>query len=145
MSKLLQVVVADDDEDYRFLFEESLYETGISASLSFAINGIEAIALLNTMSAPPDMIFLDINMPKMDGLTALERIRANELFSKVPIIILSCTEEPDKVEDAYRRGATLYARKPASYLDYVVLLRSLLGSEEGTVNAGNRSVKLING
>ena len=67
------------------------------------------------------------------------------MFSKVPIIILSCTEEPDKVEDAYRRGATLYVRKPASYLDYVGLLRSLLGSEGGTVDAGDRSVKLING
>lgn len=145
MSKLLQVVVADDDEDYRFLFEESLYETGISARLSFAINGIEAITLLNTMTAPPDMIFLDINMPKMDGLTALERLRANEVFSKVPIIILSCTEEPDKVEDAYRRGATLYVRKPAGYLDYVDLLRTLLGSEGGSVDAGDRSVKLING
>jgi CheY-like chemotaxis protein len=144
MSKLLQVVVADDDDDYRFLFEQSLYETGISANLSFAINGIEAIALLNAMSEPPDLIFLDINMPKMDGLTALERIRANEVFSKVPVIILSSTEEPAKVEDAYKRGATLYVRKPAGYLDYLDHLRSLLGSEEDIVDSGGRSVKVIN-
>lgn len=90
------------------------------------------------------MIFLDINMPKMDGLTALKRIRNNELFTKVPIIILSCTEEPDKVENAYQNGATLYVRKPASYLDYVSLLRSLLGSEKDTVGSGDLSVKLIN-
>jgi CheY-like chemotaxis protein len=134
MSKELNIVVADDDEDYRFLFEESLHETGISASVSFADNGKEAIDLLNTMDRPPDMLFLDINMPKMDGLTALERIRTNVLFAKLPIIILSCTEEPDKVEDAYKKGATLFVRKPASYLDYISLLRSLLGSEQDPVN-----------
>lgn len=136
MSKSLQIVVADDDEDYRFLFEQSLHETGISATLSFASNGIEAIAILNTLSEPPDMLFLDINMPKMDGLTALAHIRDNEVFIKVPIIIFSCTEDPGKVEDAYQKGATLYVRKPDSYLDYVSLLRSLLGSEKDIVTPG---------
>ena len=130
MSTPLQIVVADDDEDYHFLFEQSLQETGIIATISFATNGIGTIEVLNVMSKPPDMIFLDINMPKMDGLTALERIRTNEVFSKVPIIILSCTDDPAKVEDAYRKGATLYVPKPANYFDYVSLLRLLLGSEK---------------
>ena len=126
MSKILQIIVAEDDEDYRFLFEQSLNETGIASTLSFASNGLEVIALLNTMRKPPDIIFLDINMPKMDGLTALERIRANEVFSKVPIIIFSSTADPAKVEVAYQCGATLYVTKPANYLDYLSLLRSLL-------------------
>jgi CheY-like chemotaxis protein len=137
MSNVLKIVVADDDEDYRFLFNESLRETGIPAAVSFANNGIEVIDLLNTMSGSPDMLFLDINMPKMDGLTALEHIRKNELFSKVPIIILSGTEEPDKVEDAYRKGANLYVRKPASYLEYFSLLHSLLSSEKEAMTSKN--------
>jgi CheY-like chemotaxis protein len=144
MSKPLKIVVADDDEDYRFLFKESLHEAGISATVSFAINGIEVIDLLNTMSSPPDILFLDINMPKMDGLTALEHIRNNELYSKVPIIILSCTEEPDKVEDAYRKGANLFVRKPAGYLEYVSLLHSLLGSEKEAMISESVSEKVNN-
>ena len=130
MSDVLRIVVADDDEDYRFLFEHSLQETGISATLSFVSNGLEAISLLNAMSGSPDIIFLDINMPKMDGLTALNHIRSNDAFTKVPIIIFSCTEDPAKVEEAYKRGATLYVCKPANYLDYVSLLRSLLVKEK---------------
>jgi len=129
MPNLLHVVVADDDEDYRFLFEQSLHDVGIPTTLSIATNGIEVIALLQKMSMPPDIIFLDINMPKMDGLTALERIRANEAFIKVPIIIFSCNEDPTKVEEAYNKGATLYVSKPQHYLDYVSILRSLLGKE----------------
>jgi len=130
MSTSLRIVVADDDDDYRFLFEQSLLETGILATLTFTTNGIETIAILNTMSVLPDMIFLDINMPKMDGLTALQHIRANEVFSQVPIIIFSCTEDPDKVQDAYEKGATMYVRKPTNFLDYVCLLRRLLDSEK---------------
>jgi CheY-like chemotaxis protein len=128
MSNLIHIVVADDDEDYRFLFEQSLQETGIGSTLSFASNGIEVIDLLSTMSMPPDIIFLDINMPKMDGLTALERIRANEAFTKVPIIIFSCTQDPGKIGEAYQKGATLYVSKPCNFFDYLSLLRSLLSN-----------------
>jgi CheY-like chemotaxis protein len=138
MPNLIHIVVADDDEDYRFLFEQSLHETGTASKLSFATNGLEVIALVNTMSTPPDIIFLDINMPKMDGLTALERIRANEVLLKVPIIIFSATTDPAKIQDAYQRGATLFVTKPAHYIDYLSLLRSLLISKHEAETPGNQ-------
>ena len=62
----------------------------------------------------------------MDGLTALQEIRANKSYNKVQIIIFSTSEEPFLIHNAYERGAQLYLRKPDHFTDYKLLLESLL-------------------
>lgn len=122
----IHIFFVDDDEDYSFLIEQALDEIGIAVKLSTAYNGIEALNFLSNGEVIPDMIMLDINMPMMDGLTALEQIRTKEIYKNVPVIIFSTTEDPNTVNEAYRLGATLYLRKPDQYADYLLIIKSLL-------------------
>jgi CheY-like chemotaxis protein len=125
-SRPLHIVVAEDDQEDLLFFEQALNQTGIPVNLSVASNGLELIKMLETERMVPQMIFLDINMPKMDGLTTLARLRALETFRTIPIVMLSTTESPQIVKEAYRRGATLFLRKPNQYSDYLPILESLL-------------------
>lgn len=122
----LKIFVVDDDEDDRFLFEQALKETGIPMVVSLATNGKELLDLLALNPDKPNIIFLDINMPLMDGLTALKQIRAVDDYDEILIIIFSTSENPEYVRSAYQRGAHLYLKKPNNYKDYIFIFGSLL-------------------
>ncbi len=127
----LQVCIVDDDEDDRFIFTQALRETGIPITVSQAANGLELLDLLKKNSEKPYIIFLDINMPLLDGLKTLERIRSIESYKETKIIIFSTSENPDSIRLAYQLGAQLYLKKPDHYSVYILLLESLLA---GSVN-----------
>lgn len=120
------IFVVDDDEDDRYIFQKALKETAIPVIVSQITNGIELLACLKSDMELPNIIFLDINMPLMDGLTALEQIRSNEVYREVSIIIFSTSDNPVSIRRAYRLGAQLYLRKPDRYDDYLLLLKSIL-------------------
>jgi CheY-like chemotaxis protein len=128
-----QIIVADDDEDDFFFFDKALKETGIPARLTKVTNGLEVLALLAQHAQLPQMIFLDINMPLMDGLTTLKRIRANEAYQEVRIVIFSTTDDPATVQEAYRSGATVFLCKPDEYRDYMNIFKALL-TDTGDAN-----------
>src|SRR4051812_20196248 len=130
----LQVFVVDDDEDDRFIFNQALDETGIPIRVSHATNGLQLLDLLKKGHEQPYIIFLDINMPLLDGLKTLERIRSMEIYGETQIIIFSTSEDPDSIRLAYKLGAQLYLKKPDQYSDYVLLLEALLsGADESAV------------
>lgn len=120
-----QILIADDDDDYHFIFEQALRDAGIQANLNKASNGLEVLDLLDILSPLPDFLFMDINMPKMDGLSTLTLIRQKENCKHLPIIIISTTEEYTTVEKAYVLGANLYLCKPERYSDYVEMLSTI--------------------
>jgi CheY-like chemotaxis protein len=127
------IIVADDDDDDFFFFDKALKESGIPAILTRVINGIEVLALLEQLIQVPQMIFLDINMPLMDGLTTLKRIRANEAYQEVRIVIFSTTDDPATVQEAYQSGATVFLCKPDEYRDYINIFKALL-TDTGDAN-----------
>jgi CheY-like chemotaxis protein len=124
------IFVVDDDEDDRYIFQKALKETSIPVVVSQMTNGIELLDCLKSDIGLPNIIFLDINMPLMDGLTALEQIRSNEAFRDVSIMIFSTSDNPVSIRTAYRLGAQLYLRKPDRYDDYLLLLKSILSYSE---------------
>lgn len=126
------IVIADDDEDDLYLFAQAINELGLDANLSQAQTGVEVLEILQTVKELPRIIILDVNMPLMDGLTALGVIRANENYKTVPIIIFSTTENPRGVRDAYRLGASLFLRKPTTYSDYLNIIRALVIGENNS-------------
>jgi len=112
----LNVILVDDDPDDRMLFEEVFSELRIQSSLFLFQNGLEFLAYLDRPQAPiPDLIFLDLNMPIMGGIEALEHIKRSEKYSNVPIAIYSTSSSDKDIEESLARGANVYITKPTDY------------------------------
>ena len=120
-----RILLADDDEDDTFLFEQVLLEVISEFELIVATNGIQAIEIL-TESQEFDIVFLDINMPLKNGLQCLREIR-NLLGSKqIPIVCFSTSGDKNVIEKAKELGAAGYIIKPVSYKEYIDVLKDVL-------------------
>ncbi len=111
----LSLVMADDDEDDRDLFKEALEKTGRDIQLRFAEDGKRLLDLLAGLSEPPDIIFLDLNMPHKSGLECLTEIRNTEHLKHIPVVIYSTSSSMKDINDMFDKGANLYVRKPNSF------------------------------
>src|SRR5437868_885846 len=98
--KVLSVLIAEDDEDDYFFFCEALMTSGVVASIYHAKHCEQAIESLANLENVPDYIFLDINMPKMNGIACLEKIRGNEKFNNTPVIMLSTSQNPKDIQQS---------------------------------------------
>ena len=124
------ILVVDDDADDRELFRDALHETDSSAVYMSACNGQEALDFFRQPDhIIPDFIFLDINMPRMDGRQCLVRLRQLPRLDKVPIVIFT-TLKPGYEGEEYRQlGANLYVTKPMLYAELKKIIRSIITEE----------------
>ena len=120
------VLVAEDDPDDRLLLKEAFAERfDEEVPLVFVNDGVELIEHLISLSdvnaALPSVILLDINMPRMNGLQALERIKSHSRMKSIPCAMLSTSNSPEMVNLAYQLGASSYFQKPATFQQMVEL------------------------
>ena len=101
-----KILVVDDDSYVRSLLEESLVQLGYQVDM--AQDGQEAWEKLELSHAGYDLIILDKNMPRMDGIALLKRIKANELLKSLPVVMLTGANNPDEVVDGLAAGAYYY-------------------------------------
>jgi len=120
------ILVVDDDTTILSLLQNFLYGEGYEPIT--ASNGVEALQLLEQLE--PDLILLDIKMPKLGGLETCARIRASQSLSDVPIIIISAIGEIDDKAKAFRLGANDYVTKPFNTTELLLRIRSLLRSRQ---------------
>ncbi len=114
--KKLRIFLADDDVDDRLLFCDAIEELGIETLVNTFENGVDLMAhLIDEDKGLPDMIFLDLNMPLMNGEECLDDIRSEPALSKIPIIIYSTSLDHKMAEVLQDKGANLYLQKPKSY------------------------------
>ncbi len=129
MDGLFQVLMADDDKDDRFLMRTAFKENGIPDSLMLFEDGVLLLNYLDEIggngSLLPSLILLDLNMPRLNGLEVLSRIKTNEVFRKIPVIIFSTSDRDIDVHKAYELGANSYIAKHADYEKLVELVKSL--------------------
>ncbi|MFD2940687.1 response regulator [Flavobacterium notoginsengisoli] len=112
------LLLADDDEDDCLFFKEALDETSINAPLSIVHDGVQLMDYLksnNTTANFPDVLFLDLNMPKKNGLECLAEIKADEKLKKLPVIIFSTSLDSEIINNLYKNGASYYIRKPGDF------------------------------
>jgi CheY-like chemotaxis protein len=122
----IKVILADDDKDDQELFEEALIEAKIPSELTTVDNGQELIDKLKDPTEPnPDIIFLDVNMPVKNGKEVLKEIKANETLKDIPTVILSTSKDAKEVEETFQAGANLYAQKPYSFRNFIILLKKI--------------------
>jgi len=110
------LLLADDDIDDCIFFEDALKELPISATLSTVNNGIQLMNYLLAKSDDlPDVLFLDLNMPRKNGIECLTEIKLNDTLKDLPVIIFSTSFNLEVVDLFYQKGAHYYIRKPGEY------------------------------
>lgn len=115
-SSLLHIILADDDESDRTNFTEALEDARIR-TVVFAVNdGVELMELLAKEDTPvPNILFLDLNMPRKDGLTCLKEIRSMDRLKDVAIAIYSTSSYEKDIEETFQYGANVYIKKPTDF------------------------------
>lgn len=106
-----RVLVIDDDEDDRDIFLEVVSEFGMITAET-AINGADGLHKLHSASALPDLIFLDLNMPVMNGPEFLQKFMGVANLRTIPVVILSTSSDEWAIKEARSLGATDFIRKP---------------------------------
>lgn len=115
-SSLLHVIIADDDESDRINFKEALEESRIKTVVYAVKDGVELMEFLNLESNPiPHILFLDLNMPRKNGLACLKEIRSNDKLKDVAVAIYSTSSYEKDIEETFQYGANVYIKKPTDF------------------------------
>lgn len=115
----LEILLADDDLDDCLFFCEAVKELDINFNLRTVHDGEQLMELLsNQLVTLPNVLFLDLNMPRKNGFECLEEIKNNQNLLSLPVIVYSTSFEQDVVNQLYRSGAQFYIRKPSVFLQF---------------------------
>jgi CheY-like chemotaxis protein len=126
----IKIFLADDNQGDCISFGKALAEIDLYTRLTFVNNGEQMIQILNLNKAtPPDIIFLDVNMPVKTGYECLEDIRKIPEFEDTPVVIMSTSSAVETVNRAFTQGASLYFCKPNSFPKLKEMLRQILHME----------------
>ncbi|WP_179320374.1 response regulator [Winogradskyella helgolandensis] len=123
---MTSILLVDDDEDDRLFFEEAIEELNEDISFKSLNNGLEALTYLETCTTLPHAIFLDINMPIVDGPKCLKRLRADANYDGIVIFMYSTSSVPDTITQLQKAGANFYIRKPISFNALKLLIKKSL-------------------
>jgi CheY-like chemotaxis protein len=122
-------LLVDDDPDDQEVFLAALGDVSGSALCLIAPNGDTALALLNNKETIPDYIFLDLNMPRMDGFEFLTALKKNSVLRSIPVIVYSTTTLQTHIEKAKKLGAAEFFTKTYKYDELCSLLKKYFGAE----------------
>lgn len=111
----LNVLLADDDEDDRWLFEQAISDIKIRTNLSLFKNGKELMDYLLQIDIKPHLIFLDLNMPIKNGMECLLEMKQDSNLKNIPVAIYSTSSSEKDIENTFVSGANIYINKPNSF------------------------------
>lgn len=122
------ILLVEDNPDDEALTLRALRKNNILNAVNVAHDGAEALDLLfaeGAEAARPGLILLDLNLPKVNGLEVLRRIRADEQTQIIPVVVLTSSKEQEDVLAGYRGGANGYVRKPVNFADFAKAVSTL--------------------
>lgn len=124
------ILIVDDDPDDQELLQEAIRDVNDSVRCLSAANGEEALRLLQAANPyRPDLIFLDLNMPRMNGKTFLAKIKQLDGLSRIPVVIYTTSKVDDDIEQTRQLGAVHFITKPDSFEGIVREVSVLLVGE----------------
>ncbi|HEU4470964.1 MAG TPA: response regulator [Flavisolibacter sp.] len=129
MQQTFSCFLVDNDEEDQEIFQMALQEVDPAVNCTVACNGVEALQMLDAMAEPPSFIFIDMNMPLMNGKQCLVEIRSRQRFSEVPVYMYSTSADPRSIAEVRTMGATDFIVKPSSFNELTVLLQGLLKAQ----------------
>lgn len=130
-TKPLDILLAEDDEGHAFLVQTNLKRAGIANPVTHVKDGQEALDYIFregdyvTRDLGQPLLILDLNMPRVDGVEVLTKIKNNPATALLPVIMLTTTDDPREVERCYQLGCNVYITKPVAYEDFVEAVKRL--------------------
>ena len=132
MRQLTVLLVEDNPRDVR-LTQRAFVQTGLSHDLRVVRDGDEALMYLRreglykdpSTSPRPDVILMDLNLPRMGGHEVLDRLKQDTRFKQIPVIVLTTSGRPDDVRLAYEAGANAYLLKPVEFARFTEIMAQL--------------------
>lgn len=131
MENNLKILIAEDDDGHADLIVDVLQRSGVKNEILRFADGVQLSAFLDKegrnsglVNGKSFLVLLDINMPRMDGLEVLQKMKMDDELKNIPVIMLTTTDDPHEIDLCYRSGCSVYLTKPIDYQKFeVVLLR----------------------
>lgn len=129
---LVEILLVEDNPGDVRLTQEAMKEGKMRNRLSVAVDGVEAMAFLRQegkyADAPrPDVILLDLNLPKKDGRTVLAEIKADPDLKRIPVVILTSSKAEEDILNSYDSHANCYITKPSDLEQFIDVVKSVEG------------------
>lgn len=133
INKKVFILIADDDQDDILMLSELFEQHGLVNPLHIVADGVELLEFLERRgkyeevraSPRPDLILLDLTMPRMDGYAALEKIKSNELLQDIPIIIMTSSTSETDIAKSREYNVDGYLQKPIVYKSFTKVIELL--------------------
>jgi len=129
---LVTILLVEDDSGHARLIEKNLRRANLSNDLIVASDGALALDFVFRQGVYADrdrtealLILLDLNLPVLDGYQVLERLKSDDTTKKIPIVILTTTDDPREVARCYELGCNVYVTKPVEYTEFSEAIRQL--------------------
>jgi CheY-like chemotaxis protein len=125
--KALNIFLVDDDADEHELFKDAIQRVYTKAIVT-SIKSCELLTdhLITRAQSIPDIVFLDVNMPRQNGIECLLDIRREKRLDVLPVVMYTNSARPEDIIAAYTNGANIFITKPLSYRDEIVLIKKIL-------------------
>jgi len=130
MGRPIEILLAEDNPGDVRLTREALRDAKVRNNLSSVADGVETIAFLRregpyANASRPDLILLDLNMPRMDGRQVLAVIKADPSFRRIPVVVLTTSQAEEDILRAYDLNANCYITKPVDLQQFLKVVRSI--------------------
>ena len=128
----LTILLVEDDPGHAQLVTRNLQRSGFRNELVHVSDGQEALDFVNRAGnyserpfGKPLLILLDINMPRIDGIEVLRQLKSNPQSEKIPVVMLTTTDDPREIERCYQLGCSVYITKPVAYESFIDAIQRL--------------------
>ena len=123
------LLVEDNPADVR-LTREALAEARVASSLSVVRDGVEAMAFLRrkgkyAKSTRPDLVLLDLNMPRKSGREVLQEMKTDPELRRIPVVVLTTSQAPDDISKAYQLNANCFVTKPVDFHRFIEIIQAI--------------------
>ena len=128
----LTILVVDDDPGHRELIRRNLQRSGLTNTILEMPNGVEALDFIFCRNAHADrkgdaelLVLLDVNMPGIDGVEVLRQIKADPEKKRIPVIMVTTTDDPREIKKCYELGCSVYVTKPVDPGAFIDAIKKL--------------------
>jgi len=135
MQKEVCILIAEDDDGHASLIERNLRRAGVHNRIERFVDGQQVLDYLHQQEAKASdaertkdeafLLLLDINMPKRDGIDVLTEVKMSPVLRKIPVIMITTTDDPREVDKCHQLGCNSYVTKPVEYEGFVNAIRQL--------------------